>query len=45
MFYSLALEDKKKLATLIKLVCVLTDDGQEKLVGCHAIGRGVDEML
>lgn len=45
MFYSLAQDDKKKLGSLFKLICVMTDDGEEKLVGCHAIGRGVDEML
>lgn len=45
MFYSLAQDDKKKLGSLFKLICVMTDDGEEKLAGCHAIGRGVDEML
>jgi glutathione reductase (NADPH) len=45
MFYSLALSDEKKLGTLFKLICLITDDGQEKLVGCHCIGKGVDEML
>lgn len=45
MFYSLALSDEKKLGTLFKLICLASDDGQEKLVGCHCIGRGVDEMM
>lgn len=45
MFYSLAKDDKKKLSTLIKLVCLVRDDGQEQVLGCHAIGRGVDEMI
>ena len=45
MFYSLAKDDKKKLSTLIKLMCHLRDDGQEQVVGCHAIGRGIDEMI
>ena len=45
MFYSLASEDKKKLSTLIKLICVISDDGEEKVVGCHALGKGIDEMI
>lgn len=45
MFYSLALDDNKKLGTLLKLICQITDDGDEKVVGCHGIGRGVDEMM
>ncbi len=45
MFYSLALEDKKKLSTLFKLVCLIREDGSELIVGCHCIGRGADEML
>ena len=45
MFYSLAKEDKKKLSTLFKLICLIREDGQELIVGCHCIGRGADEML
>lgn len=45
MFYSLALEDKKKLSTLFKLICHVREDGSELIVGCHCIGRGADEML
>lgn len=45
MFYSLAKEDKKKLSTLFKLICLIREDGQEQIVGCHCIGRGADEML
>jgi glutathione reductase (NADPH) len=45
MFYSLAKDDSKKLGTLMKLVCHLQPDGEEKIVGCHCVGRGVDEMI
>ena len=45
MFYSLAKDDSKKLQTLMKLICLKQDDGSEKIVGCHSIGRGVDEMM
>jgi glutathione reductase (NADPH) len=39
MYY--ALTDRKS-ATAMKLVCVGTE---ERVVGCHLIGHGVDEML
>jgi len=45
MFYSLALDDKKKLSTLFKLICRIRDDGEEEIVGCHSIGKGIDEMI
>lgn len=45
MFYSLAKEDGKKLQTLMKLICAIEDDGTERVVGSHAIGRGIDEMI
>eukprot|EP00347_Sterkiella_histriomuscorum_P010522 403375964 len=45
MFYSLAKDDQKKLNTLMKLICVVQEDGQEKIVGCHCIGRNIDEMM
>ena len=45
MFYSLAKSDSLKLSTLFKLICAVEDDGTERLVGCHCLGKGVDEML
>lgn len=45
MFYSLAKDDSKKLNSLFKLICVKQEDGSEKIVGSHSIGRGVDEMM
>ena len=45
MFYSLAKSDSLKLSTLFKLICAIEDDGTERLVGCHCIGKGVDEMI
>lgn len=45
MFYSLAKDDSKKLQTLMKLICAIEDDGTERVVGSHAIGRGIDEMI
>jgi len=45
MFYSLALEDKKKLGTLFKLICLKQENGEEKVIGSHGIGRGIDEMI
>ena len=45
MFYSLVKEDCHKLGTLFKLICIDTLDAQEKIVGCHCIGKGVDEMM
>ena len=44
MFYSLANSDDKKHKTMFKLICAKVD-GQEKVVGLHCIGRGVDEMI
>ena len=45
MYYSLAKDDHKKTGTLIKLVCLIQPDGEEKIIGCHCIGKGVDEMI
>lgn len=45
MFYSLAKDDSKKLGTLFKLVCHIQENGDEKIIGCHCIGKGVDEMI
>ena len=45
MFYSLAKSDSLKLSTLFKLICAIEDDGTERLVGCHTLGKGVDEMV
>ena len=42
MFYSLAKDDSKKLGTL---VCHIEENGDEKIVGCHSIGKNVDEMI
>lgn len=44
MFYSLAGEDNLKLGSLFKLICHLRD-GEEYVVGVHAIGRSIDEIL
>lgn len=44
MFYSLCSEDKDKLSSLFKLICHLRD-GQEYVIGVHAIGRNIDEIL
>jgi len=45
MFYSPAKTDEKKLSSLFKLICHVEDDGTERVVGCHCIGKGIDEML
>ena len=45
MFYSLAKDDSKKMGTLFKLVCHIQDNGEEKIVGCHCIGKSSDEMI
>lgn len=45
MFYSLAKDDSKKQFTMLKLVCHVQENGDEKIVGCHCIGKGVDEMI
>ena len=45
MFYSLAQSDAKKLSSLFKLICHIEDDGTERVIGCHCMGKGVDEMM
>mmetsp|Transcript_12465 Transcript_12465/g.20943 ORF Transcript_12465/g.20943 Transcript_12465/m.20943 type:complete len:85 (+) Transcript_12465:1153-1407(+) len=45
MFYSPAMSDEKKQKSLIKLVCHVESEGVERVVGCHCIGKGVDEMM
>jgi glutathione reductase (NADPH) len=46
MFYSLAKEDSKKMSSLFKLVChVEPGSPDEKIVGCHCIGKSADEMI
>ena len=45
MYYSLAKDDSKKLSTLFKLVCHVEASGEERLVGCHCIGKSADEMI
>lgn len=45
MFYSPAQSDDKKQSSLFKLICHIQDDGQEKVVGLHGLGKGIDEMM
>lgn len=42
MFYSLDANTEERPPTLFKLVCAGQD---QKVVGVHALGRGVDEMM
>ena len=45
MFYSPAMSDDKKLKSLFKLICHVESEGKEIVVGCHCIGKNVDEMM
>ena len=45
MFYSLAPDAKLKQPSLFKVICLKNDEGKEKVLGVHAIGKGVDEMM
>ena len=45
MFYSPAATQDKKLKSLFKIICADVDGKKEKVVGCHAIGKGIDEMM
>lgn len=45
MYYSPALSDEKKHSSLFKLICLKESEDVEKIIGCHCIGRNVDEML
>jgi len=44
MFYSLSADDDHKLTSLFKMVCKKEAD-REIVVGVHAIGRAIDEIL
>ena len=45
MFYSPGQSDDVKLKSLFKVICHTEADGTERVVGCHCIGKGVDEMM
>lgn len=45
MYYSPAKSDDKKLKSMFKLVCHVEADGTERVVGCHTMGKSVDEMM
>lgn len=52
MYYSPAIDPNKKLTSLFKLVCLITgeekkEEGEShlKVLGAHAIGKSVDEMM
>lgn len=45
MFYSPAASDSKKHHSLFKLICLKQSNGDEKVIGCHIIGRNADEMM
>jgi len=45
MLYSPGQSDQVKLKSLFKIVCADKGDGVERVVGVHALGRGVDEMM
>ena len=45
MFYSPGQSDDVKLKSLFKVVTADKGDGKETVVGVHAIGKGVDEMM
>jgi glutathione reductase (NADPH) len=45
MFYSPALSDDRKHQSLFKIICHLENEKTERVIGCHAIGKGVDEMM
>ena len=45
MFYSTASSDDKKLGSFFKLICHVENEKIERVVGCHCIGKGVDEMM
>ena len=44
MFYSPCKDQDAKHKTMFKMICRKVD-GEEKVVGLHAIGRSVDEMM
>ena len=45
MYYSPAMSMERKQSSIFKLICHVQPDGQEKVVGIHACGKGVDEMM
>lgn len=45
MFYSPMKVQEEKLPSFFKLICHKQPNGDEKVVGVHAIGLGVDEMI
>lgn len=45
MFYSLCEDDNNKLSSLFKVICRVEKGGVERVVGVHAIGRQVDEVM
>ena len=44
MFYALIEDKPKRPKSFFKLICHKTE-GKELVVGLHAVGRGVDEMM
>lgn len=44
MFYSLSKEDDYKLTSLFKMICK-KEGNEEVVIGVHAIGRGIDEIM
>ena len=45
MYYSPAKSDDKKLRSIFKVICHIEADGTERVVGCHTMGKSVDEMM
>lgn len=45
MFFSPAMTQEKKQHSLIKVICHIEAEGVERVVGCHCIGKNVDEMM
>lgn len=45
MFYSPCPSQDMKVPSLFKLICHKQESGDEKVVGVHGIGMGIDEMM
>jgi hypothetical protein len=48
MLFAISTEDEHRQSSLFKIICHLEKkDGQqiERVVGIHAIGKGIDEVL
>ena len=46
MMYGLVpVEGHHRPKSLFTIVCLIEDDGTERVVGVHGIGRGIDEMM